>query len=93
MKTENAWEKYTKTQLEEVDALSKAYRAFLNHGKTERECVKQIVERAKEAGYKELSELIKEGKDPVSRVIKYMQSIWKRPSFCSRSAVSLWKTE
>lgn len=62
MKTENAWEKYTKTQLEEVDALSKAYRAFLNHGKTERECVKQIVERAKEAGYKELSELIKEEK-------------------------------
>ena len=62
MKTENAWEKYTKTQLEEVDALSKLYRAFLNHGKTERECVKQIVERAKEAGYKELSELIKEGK-------------------------------
>lgn len=62
MKTENAWEKYTKTQLEEVDALSKAYRAFLNHGKTERECVKQIVERAKEVGYKELSELIKEGK-------------------------------
>lgn len=62
MKTENAWEKYTKAQLEEVDALSKAYRAFLNHGKTERECVKQIVERAKEAGYKELSELIKEGK-------------------------------
>ena len=62
MKTENAWEKYTKTQLEEVDALSKAYCAFLNHGKTERECVKQIVERAKEAGYKELSELIKEGK-------------------------------
>ena len=62
MKTENAWEKYTKTQLEEVDALSRAYRAFLNHGKTERDCVKQIVERAKEAGYKELSELIKEGK-------------------------------
>ena len=62
MKTENAWEKYTKTQLEEVDALSRAYRAFLIHGKTERECVKQIVERAKEAGYKELSELIKEGK-------------------------------
>ena len=62
MKTENAWEKYTKTQMEEVDALSRAYRAFLNHGKTERECVKQIVERAKEAGYKELSELIKEGK-------------------------------
>lgn len=62
MKIENAWEKYTKTQLEEVDALSRAYRAFLNHGKTERECVKQIVERAKEAGYKELSELIKEGK-------------------------------
>lgn len=62
MKTENAWEKYTKIQLEEVDALSRAYRAFLNHGKTERECVKQIVERAKEAGYKELSELIKEGK-------------------------------
>ena len=62
MYAKNAWEKYTKTQLEEVDALSRAYRAFLNHGKTERECVKQIVERAKEAGYKELSELIKEGK-------------------------------
>lgn len=33
------------------------YKAFLNNGKTERECVSQIVAMAKERGYKSLSEV------------------------------------
>ena len=53
MKTEMAWEKYSKKELKEVDQLSKAYRSFLDNGKTERECVKQIVERISREGYGE----------------------------------------
>lgn len=62
MKTEMAWEKYSKKELKEVDRLSKAYRGFLDNGKTERECVKQIVERISREGYEELGKLIAKNK-------------------------------
>lgn len=62
MKTEMAWEKYSKKELKEVDQLSKAYRSFLDNGKTERECVKQIVERISREGYAELGKLIAKNK-------------------------------
>lgn len=62
MKTEMAWEKYSKKELKEVDQLSKAYRSFLDNGKTERECVKQIVERISREGYVELGKLIAKNK-------------------------------
>jgi aspartyl aminopeptidase len=41
----------------EMFALCDDYRAFLDGGKTERECVKLAVKMARDAGYKELSEL------------------------------------
>lgn len=51
MERPNAWKTYTKNQLEELETLNNQYRAFLNVGKTERECVKEIVKQAEAAGY------------------------------------------
>ena len=51
MELPNAWKTYTKNQLEELETLNDQYRAFLNVGKTERECVKEIVKQAEAAGY------------------------------------------
>jgi aspartyl aminopeptidase len=62
MKTENAWEKYTDKQLKELEKLSDSYRVFLDQGKTERECVSQIVNRIEEEGYIELAKVIQAGR-------------------------------
>lgn len=51
MERPNAWKTYTKNQLEELETLNDQYRVFLNVGKTERECVKEIVKQAEAAGY------------------------------------------
>lgn len=62
MEHKNVWLKYDKKQLKEVNVLSDAYRSFLDKGKTERECIDQIVNRVEKEGYVELEELIKENK-------------------------------
>ncbi|MCC8102484.1 MAG: aminopeptidase [Clostridiales bacterium] len=57
MKKENAWILYSEEQLTELEALAKRYRAFLNVGKTERECVAETVRIARENGYHSLEEV------------------------------------
>lgn len=57
MKRESIWNKYTKEQLKELETLSRNYRNFLDEGKTERECVSQIVNRIEEEGYVELERI------------------------------------
>lgn len=61
MERKNAWETYSKKDLKELEQLSVEYREFLNQGKTERECVDNIVNTIEKAGYQELESLIKEG--------------------------------
>ena len=62
MEHKNVWLKYDEKQLKEVNALSDAYRMFLDNGKTERECIDQIVNRIEKEGYVELESLMKENK-------------------------------
>lgn len=62
MKHKNAWRTYSDEQMKEVEALSCRYRAFLDAGKTERECVKETVRMAREHGYEDLAEVMKSGK-------------------------------
>ena len=62
MENKNAWEKYTNSDLKKIETLSKEYMNFLNHGKTERECVDEIVNTIEKEGYVELSKAVKEGK-------------------------------
>lgn len=58
MERPNAWKGYTKKQLKELEKLNKDYRAFLDAGKTERECITEIVKQAEAAGYRNLEEII-----------------------------------
>lgn len=62
MERENCWNSYSENELEELEKLNDDYRAFLDNGKTERECVKETIRQAKEAGYKDLQNIIKNGK-------------------------------
>ena len=40
---ENAWQKYTKSDLKELETITEVYKKFLTNCKTERECVKEII--------------------------------------------------
>ena len=61
MERKNAWKSYSEQQLTELEVLARKYREFLDHGKTERECVRETVELAKAAGYRDLEEVIVAG--------------------------------
>ena len=62
MERPNAWKTYNEAQLAELEAISKKYRTYLDNGKTERECVTESVRQAKEAGFVNLDDVLKEGK-------------------------------
>lgn len=53
-----AWTKYNKTELRKLESVSKEYRAFLDAGKTERECVNGAIRLAEAAGYRDLKAII-----------------------------------
>ena len=59
MERKYAWHNYDEQTLQDVMSLGDSYRQFLDNGKTERECVIQSVEAAKNAGYVDLKDLIK----------------------------------
>ena len=73
-----AWETYHDKDLKKIDKLCDEYRDFLDHGKTERECVDTIVNTIEAHGYQELDKLIKKnGK------LKYgdkVYSVWMNKS-------------
>ncbi len=62
MEQKNTWETYNAKQLKEVDAFAREYMYFLDNGKTERECIDQIVNTLEDAGYRELESVAKDGK-------------------------------
>ena len=62
MERKNAWAKYDEAGRAKIEAFAKRYCAFLDGGKTERECVALAVKAAKENGFEDLFELVKEGK-------------------------------
>ncbi len=64
----NAWKKYDATQLEQLELLANQYKQFLNAGKTERECAREAIRQAKEAGYVDLQDIIT-GKRPMQSKI------------------------
>ena len=62
MERVNAWTTYSEAQKEELDRLNKQYLDFLSVGKTERECVTEILRQARQAGYQSLEEALAAGK-------------------------------
>lgn len=62
MEKKNLWKVYDEAQLKELHEVNEKYKACLDKGKTERECVDLAVEMAKEAGYRDVTEVLAEGK-------------------------------
>ncbi len=61
LERKNAWTTYTPEQLAELEDVAKRYRAFLDGGKTERECVAQTVRMARENGFVDLAQVVASG--------------------------------
>ena len=61
METTNLWKSYSEEQLKELQELNEGYKVYLDNGKTERECIREAVKMAKEAGYKDLKDVIANG--------------------------------
>ena len=61
MEHKNTWLMYDENQLQELETFSKSYMDFLDNGKTERECIKRIVQEAEKAGYQDMNKLIADG--------------------------------
>ena len=66
MYKKNAWESYTKTDLKKLEAFAKDFRAFLDNGKTERECVTTAVAMAEKAGFSKILEARKAASKPAA---------------------------
>ena len=58
---ENVWNTYTDEDMEMIDALIQGYKFFLDNGKTERECVRQMISTARQYGYVPLEEVVRGG--------------------------------
>ena len=54
MERKNAWNKYDADGREKVFSFAEEYRKFISECKTERECVREAVKLAENAGYKNL---------------------------------------
>lgn len=61
MERRNAWLSYKEAEETEMEKLAKAYREFLDKGKTERECVAEIIKEAEAAGYESLESKLEKG--------------------------------
>ncbi len=62
MERKNAWKSYDESALSSLEGFSRDYCHFLDHGKTERECVDFCVEVAEQAGYVSLDQCIADGR-------------------------------
>lgn len=61
-KRKNVWLNIDQTKKDELESLSTDYMDFMNKSKTERLAVKEIVRRAEEAGFRNIDEVLGEGK-------------------------------
>lgn len=68
---------YHETEKKEIQKLAQMYREFLDAGKTERECSSNICRIAKENGFVNLEDIIKEGKKLQAGDKIYMENMKK----------------
>ncbi|MBQ3198906.1 MAG: aminopeptidase [Firmicutes bacterium] len=83
MERENCFKFYDEAARAELESVAADYRRFLSVGKTERECVKEIVRQAEAAGYRNMAELAAEGVQ--------LQAGDKVYAVCMKKAVALFR--
>lgn len=66
MERQNLWKVYTDKQVQQLETVCENYKEYLDKGKTERECIREAVKQAKEAGYKDLNDVIANGQKLVA---------------------------
>ena len=79
MERKNAWKNYTEVELNALERFSGEYCAFLDAGKTERECVEQCVRAAEARGFVDLNRAIAEGR-PLERGARVYMN-WMNKAF------------
>jgi len=62
MEKKSAWKKYGEAELKALNSVCDGYKAFLDGGKTERECAAEGVALAEAAGYVNLADFVRSGK-------------------------------
>lgn len=62
MEHKNTWLLYDEKQVKEAEKFAEGYKEFLDNGKTERECIDEIVAEIEKAGYMELEAAIAENR-------------------------------
>ena len=82
MEIKNCWTLYNEEQLKELEDLNLNYRTFLDNGKTERECVDEIVNTIEAAGYRELEAMMEAGE-----TVKEGDKIY---SVCMNKAIAMF---
>ncbi len=82
MEKKSIWEKYGQEDMNRLDKLCKKYMQFLSDCKTERECTEEVVRQAKEAGYRNLDEVVRDG-----RSLKEGDKVF---SVCMNKAVAMF---
>lgn len=65
MERKNLWGSYTEKQVKALEVVCESYKNYLDTGKTERECIREAVKLAKDAGYKDLKDVILNGESIV----------------------------
>ena len=80
MEYEKIWKKYSQAELKKLEKLNAEYIDFLSNGKTERECVDQIVNIAEANGYVELDKLI--GSNKKLNAGDKVYTVWMNKSVC-----------
>ena len=61
MERKSLWEMYSQEQLTELEQLNESYKAYLDKGKTERECITEAVKMAEKTGYRALEDVLAKG--------------------------------
>jgi len=82
MEKKSIWGKYGQEDMNRLDKLCKKYMQFLSDCKTERECTEEVVRQAKEAGYRNLDEVVRDG-----RSLKEGDKVF---SVCMNKAVAMF---
>ena len=77
MERKNAWEKYPEGKREEVFTFAEGYRKFISDCKTERECVRELIAQAQQAGFENLDDVIAAGKTLKTGDKVYAQNMGK----------------
>ena len=87
MERKNAWSQYSAEELSRLEAVNEDYKACLDAGKTERECVRLTIERIEKEGYKNLKEVIRNGEKvpygnkATGRGNEYSRSPYRFPTY------------